>query len=297
MVTLIQPTARLSKHVCGAGRWRVQRTESGRPFYCLVLHDGYRVQLRGHRPIVLQRRDSVLIPAAHVLEMTSFKPPTLTGSVTVPLAIGTGGFRMGTGKGTPDVRRLLGHCYLSAPDADLLVAVLPRFVHVSGARRLSTLAKLVSDEARAQPLAIEVMLARLLEVLFIEALRSGAGDQSTPGLVRVLADGPLARAIRRMHENPMRPWTVSQLAQSSALSRSAFFERFSRIVGVAPMQYLLAWRMSLARRLLQDEDLGVAQVAERVGYSSGSTFSAAFTRHVGLPPSRYARQPPTAGGT
>jgi AraC-like DNA-binding protein len=87
------------------------------------------------------------------------------------------------------------------------------------------------------------------------------------------------------------------LAQSSALSRSAFFERFSRIVGVAPMQYLLAWRMSLARRLLQDGDLGVAQVAERVGYSSGSTFSIAFTRHVGLPPSRYARQPPPAGGT
>jgi hypothetical protein len=141
-MTLIQPTARLSKHVCGAGRWRVQRTESGRPFYCLVLHDGYRLQLRGHRPIVLQRRDFVLIPAAHVLEMTSLKPPTSTGSVTVPLAIGTGGFRVGTGKGTPDVRRLLGHCYLSATDADLLAAVLPRFVPVRGVRRLAIPVKL-----------------------------------------------------------------------------------------------------------------------------------------------------------
>jgi AraC-like DNA-binding protein len=99
-----------------------------------------------------------------------------------------------------------------------------------------------------------------------------------------------------MHQNPMRPWTVTQLAQSSALSRSAFFERFNRIVGVAPMQYLVAWRMSLARKLLQNGDLGVAQLAERVTYSSGSTFSVVFTRHVGLPPSRYAMQPPPAGG-
>ncbi len=81
----------------------------------------------------------------------------------------------------------------------------------------------------------------------------------------------LARTIRRMHKNPMRPWTVTQLAQSSALSRSAFFERFNRIVGVV-------------------------QLAERVTYSSRSTFSVVFTRHVGLPPSRYAMQPPPAGG-
>jgi len=147
VVTLIQPTARLSKHVCGAGRWCVQRTESGQPFYCLVLDGGCRLQLRGHRPIVLKRGDFVLIPAAHEFEMTSVKAPMWTGRVTVPLAIGTGGFRVGTGKGTPDVRRLLGHCYLSAPDADLLVAVLPRFVHVRGVRRLSIPVKLPAGGA------------------------------------------------------------------------------------------------------------------------------------------------------
>ncbi len=147
MVTLTQPTARLSKHVCGAGRWRVQRTESGQPFYCLVLHGACRLQLRGHGPIVLQLGDFVLIPAAHEFEMTSLKPPTSTGSLTVPAAIGTAEFRAGTGKGTPDVRRLLGHCYLRAPDADLLVAVLPRFVHVRGVRRLSIPVKLPAGGA------------------------------------------------------------------------------------------------------------------------------------------------------
>jgi AraC-like DNA-binding protein len=87
-----------------------------------------------------------------------------------------------------------------------------------------------------------------------------------------------------------RPWTVAQLAKEAALSRSAFFERFSRAVGVAPMEYLLAWRMALAKNLLRRKEGGVAEVAERVGYGSASAFSVAFTRHVGLPPTRYARE-------
>jgi AraC-like DNA-binding protein len=82
---------------------------------------------------------------------------------------------------------------------------------------------------------------------------------------------------------------VVQLAQEAALSRSTFFERFSRTVGVAPMEYLLTWRMALAKDLLHRHQGGVAEIAERVGYSSASTFSVAFTRHVGQPPSQYAR--------
>jgi AraC-like DNA-binding protein len=74
------------------------------------------------------------------------------------------------------------------------------------------------------------------------------------------------------------------------LSRSAFFERFRRAVGVAPMEYLLGWRMALAKKMLRSKETGVSEVAERVGYSSASTFSVAFTRYVGLPPMRYARE-------
>jgi AraC-like DNA-binding protein len=93
-----------------------------------------------------------------------------------------------------------------------------------------------------------------------------------------------------MHEDPASPWTVAQLAKEAALSRSVFFERFHRAVGIAPMQYLLAWRMALAKRLLRQNQQGVAEVAERVGYSSASTFTVAFTRYVGLPPTRYVRE-------
>ena len=79
------------------------------------------------------------------------------------------------------------------------------------------------------------------------------------------------------------------------MSRSAFFERFSRTVGATPMDYLLLWRMALAQRLLREGGLAVARVAERVGYSSASTFGAAFLRHVGISPARYARQAQAEG--
>ena len=190
----------------------------------------------------------------------------------------------------PDVLLLVGYCVFGSPDAALLVSLLPQLVHISGERRLATLVQLVGEESRELRPARDVILARLLEVLLIEALRSTDGTAASPGLLRGLADKRLAVAIRQMHESPTRPWTVAQLAKAAALSRSAFFERFSRAVGVAPMEYLLAWRMALAKNLLRRKEGSVAEVAERVGYSSQSTFSVAFTRHVGLPPTRYARE-------
>jgi AraC-like DNA-binding protein len=93
-----------------------------------------------------------------------------------------------------------------------------------------------------------------------------------------------------MHESPTQPWTIAQLAKEAALSRSAFFERFSRAVGVSPMAYLLAWRMALAKNLLRRKEGSIAEIAERVGYSSQSTFCVAFTRYVGQPPTRYAQE-------
>jgi transcriptional regulator GlxA family with amidase domain len=76
---------------------------------------------------------------------------------------------------------------------------------------------------------------------------------------------------------------------SKVVSAGAFFDRFTRTLGLPPMEYLLAWRMAVARDLLRRQDCGIAEVAERVGYGSANTFSTAFSRHVGQPPGRYAR--------
>lgn len=290
VVSLLQPGASFSKVAGGAGPWRVRRTDAGQPFYCVILDGSCILQVDGREPITLQNGDFILIPSAYGFVMSSLEPPASGHPDTSPVALLNGEFRLGIPSGPPDVQLLVGHCVFGSPDAALLVSLLPQLVHVRGEKRLATLVQLIGDESRALRPAREVVLARLLEVLLIEALRSMAGTAASPGLVRGLADGRLAAAIRQMHESPTRPWTVAQLAKEAALSRSAFFERFNRAVGLAPMEYLLAWRMALAKNLLRTKAGGIAQVAERVGYSSASTFSVAFTRHVGLPPTRYARQ-------
>jgi AraC-like DNA-binding protein len=289
IVTLLQPAARYSKMVLGAGRWRVQREEIGRPFYCVVIEGSCRLAVDGDAAFALHAGDFVLIPAAQHFTMSS-REPLASGEIDAPpTPLSAGEFRLGVPAGPPDVRLLVGHCSFGSPDAALLVSLLPRLIHVRDDNRLATVVQLVADESRAQRPARDVVLARLLEVLFIEALRAGAETTASPGLLRGLADARLAEAIRHIHDHPARPWTGSQLAKAAAMSRSAFFERFNRTVGVAPMAYLLAWRMALARQLLRRRQLAVAEVAERVGYGSASTFSVAFGRHVGMSPARYAK--------
>ena len=289
IVMLLQPAARFSKVVVGAGRWRVRREELGQPFYCVVIDGSCRLTVDGDAVITLHAGDFVLIPAAQHFTMSS-QEPLAPGDVDAPpTPLPDGEFRLGIPTGPPDVRLLVGHCSFGSPDAALLVSLLPRLVHVRDDNRLAIVVQLVADESRARRLARDVILAHLLEVLFIEALRSGTGTAASPGLLRGLADTRLAEAIRQMHENPARPWTVAELAKAAALSRSAFFERFSRTVGLAPMAYLLAWRMALAKQLLRRREGALTEVAERVGYSSASTFSVAFARHVGQSPMRYAR--------
>jgi AraC-like DNA-binding protein len=82
---------------------------------------------------------------------------------------------------------------------------------------------------------------------------------------------------------------VTQLGRAAALSRSAFFERFTRTVRIPPMEYLLTWRMALAKDLLRQRDTSLIEVAQHLGYNSASTFSTAFKRHERQPPSHYAR--------
>jgi AraC-like DNA-binding protein len=210
-------------------------------------------------------------------------------SAMLPTQVGEGYFRVGRRDGSADMRMRIGHCSFGAPDSALLVSLLPDVVLVRDRPRLATLMQLVDEETRELHAAREFVLERLLEVLLIEALRSGTETTSAPSLSRGLGDERLAAALRAMHARPERAWTVTDLANEASLSRSAFFARFNRIVGQSPMGYLLAWRMALAKQLLRNRKLGIEQVAERVGYGSASAFSVAFARYAGMSPARYAR--------
>jgi transcriptional regulator GlxA family with amidase domain len=143
---------------------------------------------------------------------------------------------------------------------------------------------LVSCVAAQQHSGRNLVLTRLVEILLVESLRQTQTRDAPAGLLRGLRDVQLSEAIHQMHADPARPWTMAELAREAAFSRSAFFDRFTRSVGVPPMEHLLAWRMALAKDLLRRQE-----VAERVGYGSASTFSTAFRRHVGQPPGRYAK--------
>jgi AraC-like DNA-binding protein len=294
VVALLQPAARFNKSVSGAGPWRVQRTEPGQSFYGAIVEGACRLLVDGMEPIILRAGDFILIPSVYGFAMASLQDPAGVeiSEDNPPPQLPGGEYRLGTVEAEAEVRFLVGHCVFGSPDSSLLVSLLPRLVLVRGEPRLATLVRLVSEEFRAQRPAREMIMARLLEVLLIEALRSGSGfgPEASPGLLRGLADARLAQALRRMHQDPAQAWSVERLAKQAALSRSAFFERFRREVGVAPMEYLLAWRMALAKNLLLRQQAGVAEVAQQVGYSSASTFSVAFGRHVGMPPSRYVQE-------
>ncbi|MDN4588849.1 AraC family transcriptional regulator [Xenophilus aerolatus] len=296
VVSLLQPRTPFSKLVVASAPWAVRRSELARPFYFAVLEGACQLTVEG-QTLVLNAGDFALIPAARAFATSSLDrdPPREGEAVDTPIAPMPGGARVGDPAGEVDVRMLVGHCVFGSADAALLVPLLPRWLHVRGDPRLATLMQLVGDESRADRPAREIVMARLLEVLLIEALRSAAGTAASPGLVRGLGDARLAVALRAMHAQPAQAWTIAALARETAMSRSAFFERFSQAVGMAPMAYLLAWRMALARQLLGQRELAIADVAERVGYSSVSTFGVAFTRHVGMPPGRYARQAAASG--
>jgi AraC-like DNA-binding protein len=289
VIELLRPRAVFSKGISGAGRWGVRYSAFGQPGFCAVIEGGCRLAVDGEEPVDLEEGDFVLLPATPAFTMSSFEPaiprhidPKVTPAPTEEV-------RHGRPDGPPDVRLFGGYFVFDSPDAALLVSLLPAMIHIRGIQRLSVLVRLVGEEASQQSVGRDLVLARLVEVLLIEALRAIQGKDTPPGLVRGLADARIAVALRAMHADPEQAWTIAILANEAGMSRSAFFDRFMRQVGHRPMEYLLAWRMAVAKDLLRSRTIALDEVARRVGYGSASTFSMAFSRHVGQPPGKYAR--------
>ncbi|VUD58480.1 RCS-specific HTH-type transcriptional activator RclR [Thalassocella blandensis] len=287
IVSLLQPQTPYSKLITGAGAWRVIREEHGNPVYWVLLEGSCRLTIKGQESVLLSKGDFALIPESFGFSVSSVEPDPDIHLQTVPVEHIRGEFRLGDQTGEPSIKMLVGHCEFGSADAAVLVSLLPQLIHIHGDGRLAAIVQLVRDESLQQRPAREAVLAKLLEVLLIEALRYTTSNSTPTGLLRGLADERLSIALRLMHASTQHAWTVAELAKEAALSRSAFFERFSRTLGLTPMEYLLNWRMALAKNLLRTRDFKLAEISERVGYGSASAFSVAFSRHVGLSPSQY----------
>lgn len=289
VVTLLQPSVSISKMVEAGGQWLVERRDMDSPFYCAMVEGRCRLHVAGRAPVTLTSGDFVLIPHLQGFTMSSEESPP-AHVPRLPLETGPGRFRLGPSQAPVDVRALVGHCRFDSPASNLLVSLLPDMIHVSSHRRLTDLVPMLHDETRADRPGRDMILGRLLDVLLIEALRSGPAKPLSPGLLRGLSDPQLAIALQRIHGAASDTLSVSALAKEAGMSRSGFFERFRREVGCAPMEYVTGWRMAVAKTLLKQGGLTNTEIALKVGYGSASAFGLAFVRHEGLSPGAFANE-------
>jgi AraC-like DNA-binding protein len=176
----------------------------------------------------------------------------------------------------------------------LLGSALPGLVHVQAARpeasRLGDLVGRLFDEAAGRRLGSAFAMRQNGQLLLLEVLRAYLEQEEPPvGWLRLLADEPLAPALRLMHGEPGRPWGLVDLARAAGMSRTSFAERFRGVAGTPPLAYLSRWRMLLAQRALRDPDARVGAIAADLGYGSDSAFSTAFKREMGMSPLQYRR--------
>jgi AraC-like DNA-binding protein/mannose-6-phosphate isomerase-like protein (cupin superfamily) len=206
--------------------------------------------------------------------------------------------RLRHGGGGARTGLLCGGFALEGGSAHPILRALPAAVHIRGAAGrpapwlAATLALITAQTASDAPGAEEVV-SRLADALLTQALRVALAElQSANGAgVLALRDPQIAAAIKLIHGQPQRAWTVGEVAANAALSRSAFSARFRELVGESPRRYITRTRLAHAAALLHTTDASLAEIATRVGYATEFSFSKAFKRTLGVAPGAYRGQP------
>lgn len=176
--------------------------------------------------------------------------------------------------------------------AQLLIDALPEFMHIPAMQPAAAVLRdtlaILDRELRHPAMGSSVMTQRLADILLIQALRAHVAEYGpgAAGWVGALSDTRIGSAIELMHADIAHRWTVSELAEAAAMSRSAFALRFKSMAGVAPLEYLRRWRMQLAHQALLKKTCSVAEVARAMGYASESAFGNAYKREFGRSPRR-----------
>jgi len=270
--------------------------------YHFVLEGRMRVRMPDGAELDVDAGQSVLFPHndPHLLGSDLDVPPIDGDDVVQPPTDG-GLSRIVLGGGGACTRIVCGFLGTDDVRGNPVVAALPRVLRLDVRNDISadwvrnTFCYAAEEIAAGRP-GSAAMMAKLSEILLVEAIRRYAetlSDDQT-GWLAALRDPFLARAVARLHADIAAAWTVDALARRVGLSRSALAERFTRVLGMPPMQYLAKWRMHVAAHELRASGKSIAQIAELVGYDSEASFTRAFKRAVGMPPAAWRRQHETS---
>ncbi|VFR32636.1 Transcriptional regulator, AraC family [plant metagenome] len=203
---------------------------------------------------------------------------------------------------TEDCIQIGGHVRLDRTSGELLAQMLPPLIHVrAGTEQAKVLEwlleRLVRERASERP-GVGIASAHLTQLLFVQILRVylETSEELPCGWLRAVSDKRLSPAMRLMHSDPSRAWTLGELAKAAAMSRTSFAVHFKSVAGVAPLTYLTQWRMQLAQRALRVDTTPMSVLASQLGYGSESAFSTAFKRVTGISPTHFRLQAREADG-
>lgn len=293
LIQLLRPKATLWRHIEARGRWAISFPSKDDLLFCSVVHGECLLVVADAAPVQLCTGDFVLIRTSDPFRLASDAKVRPVDSVKAFSPSSSALLKLGAGAGSA-VLLHGGRFLFDTANEHLLTAMMPPLIHIAASaersERIRTLLQMNASEAGATEPGREFVIARLMELLFVDILRDqsrhGAGKHV--GLFAGLADPVIARALHVMHGNIAQDWTVAELAKKCGVSRSRFAFRFHDRLGVSPIRYLLDWKMALAKYQLRKGTHSISEIAFAVGFKSVSAFSTAFSRTVGSSPRRYA---------
>jgi AraC-like DNA-binding protein len=297
LIRMLRPRATLWARIDGVGRWGVSFRKRDDLLFCWVQRGECQLTRPLLAPVHLEPDDFVLVRTSTPFTLTSDPSVEPEDSETAVALTKDTGLKLGEGTDSPVTLRG-GRFVFDTANDDLLTGLLPSMVHVAAGEtsswRVRSLLKMNETESLQPGPGSEFIIARLMELILVEILRSEAlrvnQDQSKEhtGLLAGLADPVTALSLSAIHRDVAHGWTVSGLARLCGVSRSTFAARFRKIVGTGPIEYLLHWRMALAKDELRRGTRSIGEIALAIGFQSSSAFSTAFTRAVGCSPKRFA---------
>lgn len=202
--------------------------------------------------------------------------------------------RLVHGGGGAETKMICGVARFDHAESQRFLQALPPVIHVPSteAQGRRGLTEMIAREAAMTRLGAEGVLVKLADVLIIQAIRHWVEHEAdrNVGWFAALADERIGKALALIHQSPGQDWAVQTLAEEVAMSRAAFSERFTRLVGEPAMAYLTRLRMEIASRNLRDTPVTIGSLALELGYESEASFSRAFKRAMGASPGIWRRQ-------